>query len=63
MVTHFPLNVKIKLETNFSLICAFLHNFENKSLIKLKQQNIVIDLNHRAEKKKEHQKKLVKKLK
>ena len=27
---YFPLNIKIKLESNFSLICTFLNIFENK---------------------------------
>ena len=44
---HFPLNVKVKLKGNFSLICTFLNTYENKLfLIKLKPQNIVIDLRH-----------------
>ena len=41
----FPLNVAINLESNFSLVRAFINTFENTLfLIKLKPQNIVIDL-------------------
>ena len=40
MDSHFPLNVKIKLESNFSLNCTFLNSFENKLfLIAIKPQN------------------------
>ena len=40
MDSHFPLNVKIKLESNFSLNCTFLNSFENKLfLITIKPQN------------------------
>ena len=55
MDSHFPLNVKIKLRSNFPLICMFLNNFENKLfLIKLKSRNIIIDLRHHVHKKKKH---------
>ena len=55
MDSRITLNVKIKLESNFSLICMFLNTFKNKLfLIKLKQLKIVIHLYHHVQKKKKH---------
>ena len=37
---HFRLNLRVKLEGNFCLICTFLNTFEKKLfLIEIKQQN------------------------
>ena len=64
MDSHFFLNNKIKVESNFSLICMLLKFIINKPfLIKLKPEDIVIDFGHRVQKKKEHYKSLLKKLK
>ena len=52
MQSHFPLNVKIKLENNFPLSCSFLNTFKNSLyLIKLRSENIAIDLRHHVQKK------------
>ena len=55
MQSDFLLNVRIKLENNFTLICTSLSTCENKLfLIKLKSQNIAIDLRQRVQKKNKH---------
>ena len=50
LVNH--LNAKIRLESNFCFACTFLNAFENKLYLTKLKQNIVIDLRHRDQKKK-----------